>query len=212
MTLAITFHHPHSKVLDGETHQYQDLSRLNISESATPYQLSQQKYVTDSGFVAAQEPASTPEPQTQHQELSDYHRIGMESNSRPKRLDSIALRRSASTTKKIKPVYPLRIDVDPSKLTVKRKKSANLPLTSEQHESILSPSIMSPVSNHIMNMDLGDLDEEEHDVLRKEIRARRLIRKQKKTYADDDMDDSESESRVKIGTRVSEGHRNYQMM
>ncbi|KAI8882614.1 SAICAR synthase-like protein [Backusella circina FSU 941] len=58
---------------------------------------------------------------------------------------------------------------------------------------------------------LGELDAEEQDALREEIRARKLARKQKKTYADD-AEDSEDETRVTIGTRVSEGHRNYQMM
>ncbi|KAI8077138.1 hypothetical protein BDF21DRAFT_439204 [Thamnidium elegans] len=61
-------------------------------------------------------------------------------------------------------------------------------------------------------MDLGPLDNEEQIILEEEIKARRLARRQhKKTYADDDEED-EDLSRTTIGTRVAEGHRNYQMM
>ncbi|KAI7887694.1 uncharacterized protein EV154DRAFT_539612 [Mucor mucedo] len=61
-------------------------------------------------------------------------------------------------------------------------------------------------------MDLGPLDHDEQHALEEEIRARRLARRQqqKRTYADDD--DEEEQSRTTIGTRVAEGHRNYQMM
>ncbi|KAI8341139.1 hypothetical protein BC941DRAFT_347147 [Chlamydoabsidia padenii] len=59
-------------------------------------------------------------------------------------------------------------------------------------------------------IDLGPLDDEEEAVLEAEIAARRAARRsrRRKHYADTDDEDDQ----VKIGTRVAEGHRNYQLM
>lgn len=113
--------------------------------------------------------------------------------------DTISSNTTPKQHQKRKPVEPLRIDTTTS-TSNKRKSSGLFSATS---------SILSPSTKHVL--DLGELDPEEQDALREEIRARKLARKQKKTYADD-ADDSEDETRINIGTRVSEGHRNYQMM
>jgi hypothetical protein len=57
--------------------------------------------------------------------------------------------------------------------------------------------------------DLGNLDAEEQAALESDILARRQLRRAstRKEYEEDDDD-----SRVAIGIRVSEGHRNYQLM
>lgn len=69
--------------------------------------------------------------------------------------------------------------------------------------------------------DLGTLNAEEQAALEAEITARRQARRASKRlqsgsdldYADGYYkDNDEDEDRVVIGTRVSEGHRNYQLM
>jgi hypothetical protein len=79
-----------------------------------------------------------------------------------------------------------------------------------QNNTPLKRTIKSP-SSSIRLMDLGHLDNDEQLVLEEEIKARRLARRQK-TYADDRDEDEQDDTLVAIGTRVAEGHRNYQMM
>lgn len=64
------------------------------------------------------------------------------------------------------------------------------------------------------HVDLSDLDTEEQAALEAEITARRAARRasrRKRTYADRDDDDDLDDS-VTIGTRIAEGHQNYQLM
>ncbi|ORZ01468.1 hypothetical protein BCR43DRAFT_434544 [Syncephalastrum racemosum] len=64
------------------------------------------------------------------------------------------------------------------------------------------------------HVDLSDLDTEEQAALEAEITARRAARRasrRKRTYADRD-DDDDLDDRVTIGTRIGEGHQNYQLM
>ena len=61
-------------------------------------------------------------------------------------------------------------------------------------------------------MDLGHLDSDEQQELEEDIKSRRLMRRQRSMHQEDDDDDEDSSSRVAIGTRVAEGHRNYQLM
>lgn len=79
-----------------------------------------------------------------------------------------------------------------------------------QSNAPLKRSIKSP-SSSVRLMDLGHLDNDEQQALEENIKARRLARRQK-TYADDRDEDDQDDSLVAIGTRVAEGHRNYQMM
>ncbi|KAL7316785.1 Phosphatidylinositol-4-phosphate 5-kinase [Mucor circinelloides] len=79
-----------------------------------------------------------------------------------------------------------------------------------QNNTPLKRTIKSP-SSSVRLMDLGPLDNDEQHVLEEEIKARRLARRQK-TYADDRDEDEQDDTVVTIGTRVAEGHRNYQMM
>ncbi|ORY99202.1 hypothetical protein BCR43DRAFT_513342 [Syncephalastrum racemosum] len=61
-------------------------------------------------------------------------------------------------------------------------------------------------------IDLGDLKPDEQAALEAEITARRAARRasrRRKNYADVDDDDDD---RVLVGTRVAEGHQNYQLM
>ncbi|KAI9313741.1 hypothetical protein BX666DRAFT_1973038 [Dichotomocladium elegans] len=62
---------------------------------------------------------------------------------------------------------------------------------------------------------MSDLDPEEQAALKAEINARRYARRasirKRKTYADT-TDDEDENVRVHIGTRIAEGHRNYQLM
>lgn len=71
--------------------------------------------------------------------------------------------------------------------------------------------IKSPSSARLLN--LGSLSNAEKGALEEDIRQRRLARK-RKTYADDDDDDLDNDNDTinTIGTRVGEGHRNYQLM
>lgn len=79
-----------------------------------------------------------------------------------------------------------------------------------QNNTPLKRTIKSP-SSSVRLMDLGHLDNDEQLVLEEEIKARRLARRQK-TYADDRDEDEQDGTLIAIGTRVAEGHRNYQMM
>lgn len=112
------------------------------------------------------------------------------------------------TRKEIKKPPPLHIDVQHN-----RRSPEGLLLihnNDPQQNTIYSPLKSPAVSLKLM--DLGVLDDEEEHALEEDIKARRAARRQKKkTYADDD-EEEEEESRVTIGTRVAEGHRNYQMM
>ncbi|KAI8086396.1 uncharacterized protein BX664DRAFT_282297 [Halteromyces radiatus] len=65
-------------------------------------------------------------------------------------------------------------------------------------------------STSAARIDLGNLSDEEEAVLEAEIAARRAARRsrRRKHYADTDDEDDH----VQIGTRVAEGHRNYQLM
>jgi hypothetical protein len=55
--------------------------------------------------------------------------------------------------------------------------------------------------------DLGDLAPEEQIILEQEIAARRAARRASRRRLEEEDDE-----RVLIGTRVAEGHRNYQLM
>lgn len=79
-----------------------------------------------------------------------------------------------------------------------------------QNNTPLKRTLKSP-SSPVRLMDLGHLDNDEEHVLEEEIKARRLARRQK-TYADDRDEDEQDDTVIAIGTRVAEGHRNYQMM
>lgn len=121
--------------------------------------------------------------------------------------------------------YYCQDDSSDNKLTVIKKKppplfidiqhKRNIDELHQIHNNISQQNTTIPLkspTSSIRLMDLGPLDNDEQNVLEEDIRARRLARRQqhKRTYADDD--DDEEESRTTIGTRVAEGHRNYQMM
>ncbi|KAI7868768.1 SAICAR synthase-like protein [Spinellus fusiger] len=60
--------------------------------------------------------------------------------------------------------------------------------------------------------DLGDLDSEEREALEAEILARRVARRVSRKNTGLEEEEEEEEDRVFIGTRVAEGHPNYQLM
>lgn len=102
----------------------------------------------------------------------------------------------------------------PPPLFIDIQQKRNIEELQSIHNNSLQQNTTTPLKSpsSVRLMDLGPLDNDEQHVLEEEIRARRLARRQqhKRTYADDDED--EEESRTTIGTRVAEGHRNYQMM
>lgn len=110
-------------------------------------------------------------------------------------------------TKKKPP--PLFIDIQEKRQMEELQHNNN---SLQQNNSSSATPLKSP-SASVRLMDLGPLDHDEQHELEEEIKARRLARRQqkKRTYADDD-DEEEEQSRTTIGTRVAEGHRNYQMM
>lgn len=116
----------------------------------------------------------------------------------------------ANPRKEIKKPPPLHIDVQQNR----RHNPDGLLLirnNDPEQNTIYSPPVKSPALS-LKLMDLGVLDDEEEHALEEDIMARRAARRQKKkTYADDD-EEEEEESRVAIGTKVAEGHRNYQLM
>lgn len=114
--------------------------------------------------------------------------------------------------KVIKKPPPLYIDI--------KKINNHNNLDGGQHDNMLQQNIpLKSPSTSIRLMDLGPLNTDEQHVLEEDMIARRLARRQhRKTYADDEDDDEydqgggESSNHVSIGTRVAEGHRNYQLM
>ncbi|ORZ13267.1 hypothetical protein BCR42DRAFT_73677 [Absidia repens] len=78
------------------------------------------------------------------------------------------------------------------------------------HSSPANTSTTSTATGSVSKIDLGHLDDEEEAVLEAEIAARRAARRsrRRKHYADTD----DEEDHVRIGTRIAEGHRNYQLM
>lgn len=87
--------------------------------------------------------------------------------------------------------------------------SSPLPLSNapiRQHRS-------STVSDRrTITPDLGALDAEEQAALQAEIAARRAARRASRRQMSYSEEEDEDDNRVAIGTRVSEGHRNYQLM
>lgn len=122
--------------------------------------------------------------------------------------DSSSDNKSSSVILKkiIKKPPPIFIDIQNKRSTDDLHQLNN---NTPQQNKIVSP-LKSPTES-VRVLDLGHLDNDEQVALEEEIRARRLVRRQhKKTYADDDED--EDVALTTIGTRVAEGHRNYQMM
>ncbi|KAI8344703.1 hypothetical protein BC941DRAFT_478268 [Chlamydoabsidia padenii] len=76
--------------------------------------------------------------------------------------------------------------------------------TRKNNDHRLSTSSSNP------RIDLGQLSDKEEAVLEAEIAARRAARRRRQHYAD--SDDDEQNEQIQIGTRVAEGHRNYQLM
>ncbi|GAA5813465.1 hypothetical protein MFLAVUS_006943 [Mucor flavus] len=136
---------------------------------------------------------------------------GLLLNNRKYCQDSSSDNKSTSVILKkkvIKKPPPLFIDIQNKRSLDDLQQAHN---NTAQQNNITSP-LKSP-SSSIRVLDLGPLDNDEQTILEEEIKARRLARRQhKKTYADDDDEEDEDLSRTTIGTRVAEGHRNYQMM
>jgi hypothetical protein len=93
----------------------------------------------------------------------------------------------------IQEIEPDNTGAKPTTITAESIKSSTLP--SIQRQSTI-PSIMT--------VNLGELDQDEQAILEADIKARKKTRRRASKYDEDD--------RVIIGTRVSEGHRNYQLM
>jgi hypothetical protein len=89
------------------------------------------------------------------------------------------------------------------------KKPPPLLIDIKQQDNNKRGAPLKSPSTSIRLMDLGHLDNDEQIVLEEEIKARRLARR-KKTYADDE--DEDTMSHLTIGTKVAEGHRNYPLM
>ncbi|KAG2233414.1 hypothetical protein INT48_007444 [Thamnidium elegans] len=160
-----------------------DISRHEAPMSTTTIQDDQQEPVTkDSGLLL-------------------NNRKYCQDSSSDNKTTSVILKKA------IKKPPPLFIDIQNKRSLDDLQQVHN---NTSQQNNVMTP-LKSPTSS-IRVMDLGPLDNEEQIILEEEIKARRLARRQhKKTYADDDEED-EDLSRTTIGTRVAEGHRNYQMM
>lgn len=149
-------------------------------------------------------PDDQQEPVTKDSGLLLNNRKYCQDSSSDNKSTSIILKK-----KVIKKPPPLFIDIQNKRSLDDLQQAHN---NTAQQNNITSP-LKSP-SSSIRVMDLGPLDNDEQFILEEEIKARRLARRQhKKTYADDDDEDEDEDfSRTTIGTRVAEGHRNYQMM
>ncbi|CAO3585740.1 unnamed protein product [Absidia cylindrospora] len=104
------------------------------------------------------------------------------------------------------PIHPISVDTNEHhRPSVTTGTSTNTPTFRSSFQR--SPSMSSSAAARI---DLGNLDDEEEAALEAEIAARRAARRsrRRKHYADTD----DEEDQVQIGTRVAEGHRNYQLM
>ncbi|KAG0177157.1 hypothetical protein DFQ28_000372 [Apophysomyces sp. BC1034] len=81
-------------------------------------------------------------------------------------------------------------------------------------DSIFQTSPQLPSTTRPVGVDLGNLDSEEQAALKAEITARRAIRRATRRKNSKAVTESEEEEdhHVIIGTRVTEGHRNYVLM
>lgn len=94
--------------------------------------------------------------------------------------------------------------------------SSTLSLNTKKNNTNITPTVIT-ARRRTTTPDLGHLDPEEQAALEAEItarrQARRLSRRNMSYYEQDDQLQNEyDDERVMIGTRVSEGHRNYQLM
>lgn len=110
-------------------------------------------------------------------------------------------------------LYPLEcIQSSPLPLTNNRSSSISSDFHRQQYQQ------QQPGRRRTTTPDLGTLNAEEQAALEAEITARRQARRaSRRLMSYSDLEDSENEydyddDRVVIGTRVSEGHRNYQLM
>lgn len=89
--------------------------------------------------------------------------------------------------------------------------SSPLPLSNSpirQHRSSTASDRRTTITH-----DLGNLDPEEQAALQADINARKAARRASKRYTSySEGEDDDHNSLMAIGTRVSEGHRNYQLM
>lgn len=110
-------------------------------------------------------------------------------------------------------LYPLEcIRSSPLPLTNNRSSSISSDFHQQQHQQ------QQQRQRRTTTPDLGTLNAEEQAVLEAEITARRQARRaSRRLMSYSDLEDNENEydyndDHVAIGTRVSEGHRNYQLM
>lgn len=128
-------------------------------------------------------------PVRQHKDMGSLiHSTSLDSNILP----NSHIRKSTIEDSII--LYPLELT-----------QSNPLPLTDLDATSIL----LETNRRHTITPNLGELSLEEQDTLKEVIAERMQARRASKRNM---CEDEEDEDRVAIGTRVAEGHRNYQLM
>lgn len=197
------------------TSLFQQLKKNSISSMPT-VTIVKQKSMSILTDIETIETESSPKRTTQEEQRKDMgpsiHSTSLDSNILTNTNQRI------STSEEPITLFPLETT-----------QSSPLPLTSYHttqknvSERPLSSSTISLTKNkrRTTTPDLGNLDPEEQAALEAEITARRQARRVSRrnmSYCDpDELEnqieiEEEDDERVMIGTRVSEGHRNYQLM
>lgn len=163
---------------------------------------------------------TTQEATTSNQQHDDHPLCNKENANDEQAVEATE---AAATTTIFDPLHPLAHDNEPSTTApvnipqrpIRDSDSGRHTFT-QTINNYRRTSLRSSMSmRRARHSSILDLDPEEQAALKVEIASRRAARRastrKRRTYADTD-DEDDHQDHIRIGTRIAEGHRNYQLM
>lgn len=194
--------HPHATTTNGV--KKEEKIEVELSESL-PVQHGNSNKKATKLFVKKEK------AEEEEEEEEEQHIWPNSANNTSNRLSSTNNNTTASNN-----IYPLESSPLPKNNSLVRPISTSSTISyKQQKRSSTSTSGNNRRRSTTTIPDLGDLDAEEQAALEAEILARRQARRASSSarkFEQQHEDEDDQDSRVVIGTRVSEGHRNYQLM